>query len=419
MATNAERIDDATIALEAATVKAEEASQVMDDFTRFDETQDVTNQDGEMFPSLAKWLLLRQAEVDAIVAGVLASKQEAEEGIENTKTMTSFRTAQAIQFQVGSPGNKNKIAGGDFATNPMQRGESFAAVANNDYTADRWMYEKLGSSAVHTVSRVTGESDGRKALRVETTTADATVAAGDLVQILQPVEGFNIVPLVDGGAAFFTRIRSDVTGIIAFSFRNSGLDRSYVAEVDILLANTFQNVEIIIPPFDTGGTWNYIGGIGLEVGIVLMVGSTFQTTVDVWQTGNFSGTSNVVNRCASIGNHIEFDKVQLEKGAVRTDFEDLTIGNVRILCERYYQLQEVQLAGFSNIAGSVSQKYKFALKTTMRAPPSALAKAVFVSNNVTNIIFGVGAEVFQLQLQPVVAGLFDYDALIELNAELT
>ncbi len=92
MATNAVRI-------EAATEKAEEASQVLFDFTTFGPTEDVTNQEAEVFPSLQKFLALAQTAIDNITAPVLASQAEAEAGIENSKTMTALRVAQAVTAQ--------------------------------------------------------------------------------------------------------------------------------------------------------------------------------------------------------------------------------------------------------------------------------------------------------------------------------
>ncbi len=237
----------------------------------------------------------------------------------------------------GSAPGKNKIIGGDFATNPWQRGTSFAAASDGDYTADRWRYASKGSpTAVHTVSQVTGESTGRKALRVETTTADAAMAAGDLISIEQPIEGYNVIPLL-GGLYISTRVRSDVTGNLPIAIYNSGEDRSYVTDVNIAVADTWQDalVQVGTPP--SAGTWDYTNGIGLVLAISMGVGSNFQTTADTWQTGNYRGTSGSVNRCASSGNYVEIDHVQVEAGSEKTEFESLSYSEVLKQCNYYYR----------------------------------------------------------------------------------
>ena len=47
---------------------------------------------------------------------------------------------------LGRPTMRNLITGGDFTTNPWQRGTSFAAVANGTYTADRWRSRRRSGS---------------------------------------------------------------------------------------------------------------------------------------------------------------------------------------------------------------------------------------------------------------------------------
>ncbi|MAF43643.1 MAG: hypothetical protein CMI54_05685 [Parcubacteria group bacterium] len=447
MATNAERI-------EAATVMAEEASQVMDDFTRFDDTQDVTNQDAEVFPSLQKFLKNAQDDIDSITGQILASQAEAEAGVENskvmtslrvkqsldfnrpyasqaeaeagtenTKVLTSLRTAQAIAAQASSGGGsagKNKIIGGDFATNPWQRGTSFAAMANETFMADRWIYGN-NTTAVHTGSKVTGESTGRNALRIEATTADAAVAAGDLTQIVHKIEGYNIVPLL-AGATFSCRVKSDVTGLLPFAFRNASPDRTYVAEIDILAADTWQDVEIVIPAFPSAGTWDYTNGEGLHVSFSLAVGSTYHTTADAWQTGNFMGTSSSVNRNASIGNYVEIDQVQMEAGTEKTTFENLLVNEVLRLCHRYFIKQSFQKYGW-NKTGATTATGTEQLPERMRGAVSATANSSNTTNTSSSTVLVSGVSSghrISLDAGNVVsdATSFQFGADIDLDAEL-
>jgi hypothetical protein len=237
---------------------------------------------------------------------------------------------------------KNAIIGGDFSTNPWQRGTSFAAPANATYLADRWEYGNT-SAAVHTVSQSadapTVAQAGRltnHCLLVDCTTADAAVAAGDLVKIAQKVEGYNFIPLAQGAMAFQFWHRHTKTGTYCVSFVNSGVDRSYVAEYTQAVTDTWELATVIIPASPSAGTWNYTNGIGLSAAFALMTGSNYQTAAGAWQTGQFYGTSNQVNACDSTANNFRIALVQLEPGAVATSFESRPENLELALCQRYF-----------------------------------------------------------------------------------
>jgi len=254
-------------------------------------------------------------------------------------------------------GAKNKVVGGDFATNPFQEGETFVSPGSGVYVADQWQYGTSGAGAV-TISRVAGESDGRKALRIEVTTADASLAASDLYIIQQRIVGFSIIPLLDGAAISF-RVRSNITGLLAVSLKNAGADRSFVSMIDILVANQWQDAIIIVPDFDNTGTWDYEDGLGLTLGILMATGSDRETSVlDSWETGNFVSHSTSVNRMAANTNFIEFDQSQLEVGNIATDFENLDRDDVVEACQYFFaktfDIDVVPAEGVNNYNGAIT-----------------------------------------------------------------
>lgn len=74
-------------------------------------------------------------------------------------TMTTKQIVGYGNTLPGDNGFRNTLVGGDFATNPWQRGTSFAAIANTlTYTADRF-WALGGASSSITVSKQTGASD--------------------------------------------------------------------------------------------------------------------------------------------------------------------------------------------------------------------------------------------------------------------
>jgi hypothetical protein len=234
-------------------------------------------------------------------------------------------------------GFKNRIINGKMDI--AQRGTSFAAVADAAYTLDRWRFGNT-SAAVVTISQqadVPADNEFQTSLRVAVTTADASIAAGDTCFISQRIEGYNVRDLIGRTFTLRFRARSSKTGVHCVAFRNSGLNRSAVAEYTVNAANTWENKTITLTGgLITAGTWDWTNGTGLEVCFVLAAGSTFQGTAGAWQTGNFLDTLNQVNCLDSNTNIFAITGVQLEVGAVDTPFEHRPFGVELGLCQRYF-----------------------------------------------------------------------------------
>lgn len=227
-----------------------------------------------------------------------------------------------------------------------QRGTSFAAAASGTYTADRWFYSKSGAM-VHTITQDSSVPTLAQAgvklpysIKLDVTTADAAIAAGDICTIAQIIEGYNILPLAQREFTLSFWVRDTITGTHCVSFRNSLNDRSYVAEYTISVADTWEYKEIVISASPSAGTWNYISGIGLSLDFALAVGSTYHTTAGAWQTGNFLGTSNIVNSVSSTANNFYLAGIMITPGnraATSIFIPDVETELSR--CQRYYETQ--------------------------------------------------------------------------------
>jgi hypothetical protein len=270
---------------------------------------------------------------------------------------------------------RNKIIGGDFTTNPWQRGTSFAAIAGGAYFADRWANDQ-GTTAVVTASKAADAPTATQAgiftqhsLSLAVTTADTSIAAGDVWIFRQNIEGLNSASFGFGQAgsrnvtlSFW--VKGTKTGVHCASLRNSASNRSYVAEYTINSTNTWE-YKAITMPVDTSGTWLYTNGVGLNVSFTLMSGTNFHASADTWTAGNFVATSNQVNALDSTSNTFKIALVQLEAGSVATTFDARSVGTELALCQRYYQIGDVHL-----FAGGTSGDGNSMFPVQMRATPT-------------------------------------------------
>ena len=240
--------------------------------------------------------------------------------------VVTINSAAALHF--------SDIINGDFRI--AQAGTSFAAPVNGSYDLDGW-FNRNSSTAVFTVAQVAGSVSDRLARQVTITTADAAVAVGDFVLSSTKIEGFNVIKYVGNTFTVAGRIKTPVTGVHCVALRNSGPDRSYVKEINVTAANTWQDFSFTVTGgLPTAGTWDYTNGTGLEISFAHMVGSTFQTTADAWNTGNFIGTANQVNDCATNSNVWALEKVTLNLGTIAATSEISIDAELR-RCQRYYQ----------------------------------------------------------------------------------
>jgi len=285
-------------------------------------------------------------------------------------------------------GNKNAIINGDF--NIWQRGTSFAAIANGNYHADRFTYFLL-STAVTTVSRDTDvptqSESGHKSnysMKLDVTTADASIASNDRVAILQNIEGYNFAPFVGKTATLSFWVKAVKTGIYCVAFTSSTGDRSYVAEYTINSASTWEKKTVTLTFDYSGGTWDYTNGIGLHISWTIAMGSDFQGVADTWNSAQDWATSNQVNGVDSTDNNFWLAQVQLELGSTATDFEYRQYGDELAKCQRYYSKSydydvapgtaDTDGSIYSRDSGNTSADFLLAVAVkfpmTMRAQPT-------------------------------------------------
>lgn len=248
---------------------------------------------------------------------------------------------------------RNAIINGEFEV--AQRGTSFPAVGSS-YHLDRW-FDNVGGAAAHTVTQdssvptfAQAGKNTRNSLKVDCTTADASIAAGDFTFIRQRIEGSRWLACDQKPLVLSFWVNATKTGTYCVALMNSGSDRSCVLEYTVNAADTWEFKTLLFPANPTAGTWNYTTGIGAQLSFTLASGSTFHTTAGSYQTGLFLATANQVNATDSTANNFHLAMVQLEPGTVAppptpTTFEARDFGTELLLCQRYYS----QLGGSASL----------------------------------------------------------------------
>jgi hypothetical protein len=285
---------------------------------------------------------------------------------------------------------KNYIMNGGMMIS--QENGAAAGTTSGYYPVDQFYvsFSNAGAiSAAQVASQTPGGSTYR--LRITVTTPDATVGAGDFLNIAQPIEGTRVADLLFGTASAKQVVIpygiKAPAGTYCVSARNGLLNRAYVGEVTISAgeANT-DTIKYITFTADTSGTWAKDNTVGIYLTWALMCGSTYQTTAGAWTAGNVFATSNQFNFMSTNGNVFELFDVGLYEGAAVPNFQLPDFQLELLACQRHFNSLSPGASGVDLIAGSivsgVNGYYPILFPVPMRIIPTmSLSAASHWSNN--------------------------------------
>ena len=229
----------------------------------------------------------------------------------------------------------NPVLNGDLLV--WQDGTTFTSIAHGAYGPDMWRYLKSGT-VVHDLSRSTDVPtvNHNYSMLLDVTTADTSMAAGDHSGIYQPIEGYNFLKTAQKEFTVGFWVKAPLAGAYCVSFRNSGLNRSYVKEYIVNVADTWEWKTMTIPASPSTGTWDYTTGIGLWLGFTLAAGNNFRTTPDGWRTGNYTSTQSQVNAVASTAYNFRIAGVTIVPGPYALPLPEQP--TTRTECLRYREI---------------------------------------------------------------------------------
>jgi len=246
-------------------------------------------------------------------------------------------------LNVNQYGNRNLITNG--AMRVAQRGTSSTGVGGSSgyFTCDRW---KITTDATAGRVTMTQESDGpdgfANSIKLATTTADTSIAAGELFILGQSIEAQDLQQLKKGTSAaesvtvsFYVKANASATYVAElFDHDNSRNNtRAFTVGTD------WSRVELTFAA-DTTGALGDDNAAGMTFQIWLHSGSTYSGGTfsdNTWQSvtaaNRYAGSKTSI--FDSTSRTLFITGVQFEVGDTATPFEHRSYGDELAQCQRY------------------------------------------------------------------------------------
>ena len=304
------------------------------------------------------------------------------------RTFADLATAYG---QGNALGKRNIAFNGDMAVSQRATSTSAVGATSSHYpTLDRFLYQaNTAGRATVSQATITDLPGFRFAQKIDVTTADTSIAAGEYFIINQMIEGFDVQRLQYGTSDAKT---------VTVSFYVKGTAKTYACEILTSASGTSKTFNVTTSwnrvsltfPANTSDTVNQDNTNEFQLSIWLHAGSTYTG-------GTMSGAwgSTAANRAAGIGsifsstdNELFITGLQIETGDVATPFEYETFEANLARCQRYYELlsavasttsQTGPVATGQNITNRKSIGPYF-YKTEKRAAPT-----------IANVVIGIDA----------------------------
>ena len=306
--------------------------------------------------------------------------------------MTKARTNASASPAVG----RNMVING--AMNVAQRSASvtgIGATASHYPTLDRWMIE-ASTAGRATMSQTADGPNGISAncLKLDCTTVDTSIAAGEYFILEQRIEGQNVQRIGKGVAgakqvtvSFYVKASAAFTFALEFTDddNNRGCTKLFDTTTD------WVRQEMTFPADVDDGSSPFADDNSTSIRLFFWLHAGATWTGGTLNTATFANTTNA-NRAAGIDsffsstdNNFFITGVQMEVGPVATEFEQEDISTTLQKCRRYFQRLE-WLGGnmIVTLQQSVSSGMFNLAYTKKRADPSFVLPTATVATNQAN-----------------------------------
>lgn len=274
-------------------------------------------------------------------------------------------TNSSAAATMGGGGNQNIILGGDFGTNPFQRGNSFVDVANGQYVADGFFVNAAGiqdsteididqaSVVLPSFSVATCKTSAYLRILFNTPIPSS---ASNYFLISQAVEGYRFGNIGTGAFTVSFCVRASIAGTYCISLSNT-VNKTYLAEYTISTPNSWERKIIHVTGIPNASVFNFDDGLGIQINFASVVGTDFQNqTVNEWLDGIYYATPNQVDGTAD-GAEMDYACIQIEPGTTATSFNIDTPENVFEQAARYYQKSYENTVGTGTVTDTGAQYF--------------------------------------------------------------
>jgi hypothetical protein len=261
-----------------------------------------------------------------------------------------------------------------------QRGTSQTGItynANEGYTTvDRFAFDGGGHGGVLTATQSTDAPTGfSNSLKMDCTTADTSISAGDYFMLQTRFEGQDVQQLKKGTSSaekvtvsFYVKANASATYICELQDNDNARTNGQTFAV-----TTDWNRIVLTFVGDTTGTLDNDNNLSLRLNFWFHGGSTY--TGGTFTSNQWTGTAN--ERVGSITSFFDstdreffITGIQMEVGSQATPFEHRSFGEELALCQRYYYLWSIPL--FYHDGSNATAIYKpYELPVTQRTDGTA------------------------------------------------
>ena len=250
--------------------------------------------------------------------------------------------------QIG--GRRNIVINGEMKVAQRSTSETGLGAAGGYFTLDRWkMLEAAASAGRFTMAQVAdGPAGIANCLKLTTTTADTSIAAGEYLILQTKFEGQDLQQLKKGTASaeqvtvsFYVKGNAAALYVCElFDYDNS---RSITQSFAVTTA--WNRIELTFAA-DTSDPLDDDNAASLAIDIWLHAGATYTGgtfAVNTWNDNTDANRYAVADRTSifdATSRTLSITGVQMEIGTQATDFESRSYGEELTLCQRYCYVVE-------------------------------------------------------------------------------
>ena len=287
-------------------------------------------------------------------------------------------------------GRRNIVMNGNMSVAQRQSILGNQTGIQNGYTGvDRFKFYTNSAARVSGLQSTGTAANGfPKALQIDVTTADTSVAAGDFASVQTIFEGKDLQHLKWGTSSAESLtlsfwVKSPKTGVHWVELYGVDATKYNSAQYTVSSADTWEKKTVTFAG-ETGSSITDDNNTRLYVQWILLSGSNYTSGThggNVWHATNANRHPGNQNIMDNTSNNFYLTGVQLETGSTATDFEFLRHSDNLNACYRYFQTVSAYSEYSMGTSGSFSSPRTTFLGGGMRAAPTFTTQSNAGSGN--------------------------------------